>query len=202
MARREEVFRYAVVDSPVGPLTVVEGERGVVAVDFGAASATTLASRLGRDLRRVVLLERRSRLRATTELGEYFRGRRTTFGVPLDWRLVSGFQRRVLERLARVRFGQLTTYGALAQVVGSPGAARAVGAAMAKNPLPILVPCHRVVAADGSLGGFSGGIELKRRLHQHEGLGKLSGGWSTKSERQRNGAGRVGRSGSNLASSA
>lgn len=178
-------FKYAVASSPVGPITVVEGERGVVAVDFGETPEATLRERLEAAFDGPVVLERRARLRATTELAEYFRGRRRTFGVRVDLSLTNAFQRRVLERLVRVGFGELTTYGALAKSVGKPGAARAVGAAMAKNPIPILVPCHRVVASNGSLGGFSGGLDVKRRLHQHEGMGALGGGWTTKSERQR-----------------
>lgn len=180
----QQSFRYAVLSSPVGPITVVEGERGVVAVDFGEPSAKALCARLEAALGAEVVLEKRARLRATTELAEYFRGRRRTFGVAVDYSLANDFQRRVLQRLARVGFGQLTTYGELAKGVGKPGAARAVGVAMAKNPLPILVPCHRVVASDGSLGGFSGGLDVKRRLHQHEGLDALGGGWLTKRERQ------------------
>lgn len=176
-------FRYAVVSSPVGPVTVVEGERGVIAVEFGAPSAEALGARLAAGLGEQVELEKRARLRATTEIAEYFRSRRRTFGVPIDLSLANDFQRRVLQRLARVGFGQLTTYGELAKSVGKPGAARAVGVAMAKNPLPILVPCHRVVASNGSLGGFSGGLEVKRRLHRHEGIEELGGGWVTRRER-------------------
>lgn len=180
----QQCFRYAVLSSPVGPITVVEGDRGVVAVEFGEPGPAALAARLAAALGGEVVIEKRARLRATTELAEYFRGRRRTFGVSIDFSLTSGFQRHVLERLARVAFGQLTTYGELAKGVGKPGAARAVGVAMAKNPLPILVPCHRVVASDGSLGGFSGGLDVKRRLHQHEGLDELAGGWVTKRERR------------------
>jgi methylated-DNA-[protein]-cysteine S-methyltransferase len=183
-------FRFAIVRSPVGPLTVVEGELGVVSVDFGEVDPGTIERRLEAGLGAPVELERRSRLRATTEIGEYFRGRRRTFGLSVDYRLTNPFQRRVLARLARVPFGELVTYGELAKRVGKPGAARAVGAAMAKNPLPILVPCHRVVAADGSLGGFSGGLEVKRRLHAHEGVATRAGGWVSRRERARTKASR------------
>lgn len=172
-------FRYATVPSPVGRVTVVEGERGVVAIEFGEPNRELLVERLSAAVGDGVALEKRSRLRGTTEIAEYFRGRRRTFGVAIDFCLTGSFQRRVLRQLVRVGFGQLTTYGDLARRVGKPGAARAVGAAMASNPVPILVPCHRVVASDGSLGGFSGGLEVKRRLHAHEGVAKLDGGWSS-----------------------
>jgi methylated-DNA-[protein]-cysteine S-methyltransferase len=172
-------FRYATLRSPVGPLTVVESDRGVVVIEFGEPDAAALLERLRAAGGDDVVLERRARLRATTEIGEYFRGRRRTFGVATDFRLTGEFQGRVLRQLMRVSFGQLTTYGDLAKRVGKPGAARAVGAAMAKNPLPILVPCHRVVASDGSLGGFSGGLDVKRRLHVHEGVAELDGGWNS-----------------------
>ena len=166
-------FRYATLRSPVGPLTVVESDRGVVVIEFGEPDAAALLERLRAAGGDDVVLERRARLRATTEIGEYFRGRRRTFGVATDFRLTGEFQGRVLRQLMRV------TYGDRAKRVGKPGAARAVGAAMAKNPLPILVPCHRVVASDGSLGGFSGGLDVKRRLHVHEGVAELDGGWNS-----------------------
>lgn len=172
-------FRYATMRSPVGPITVVESDRGVAAIDFGEPTEAALVARLRAAVRGDVALQKRARLRATTELAEYFRGRRRTFGVTADFTLAGDFQRRVLRQLATVRFGQLTTYGELAKRVGKPGAARAVGVAMAKNPLPILVPCHRVVASDGSLGGFSGGLDVKRRLHAHEGVAELGGGWAS-----------------------
>jgi methylated-DNA-[protein]-cysteine S-methyltransferase len=170
-------FRHATADSPLGPITVVESERGVVKVEFGEADAESLQHELGSVLKRPIDLERRARLRATTELAEYFRRRRHTFGVPLDLSLSSSFQRKVLMELTRVAFGQLVTYGELARRVGKPKAARAIGVAMAKNPIPIIIPCHRVIAADGSLGGFSSGLEVKRRLHDHEGIRPLAGGW-------------------------
>lgn len=177
-------FRYAVQSTPVGPVTVVEGPRGVVAVEFGETPVAAIAARLAAALGEPIELEKRARLSASTEIAEYFRGRRRVFSVRLDFCLANAFQRQVLSRLARVGYGELTTYGELAKGVGKPGASRAVGVAMAKNPLPLLVPCHRVVAADGSLGGFSGGLDVKRKLHEHEGLRPLSGGWISKRERE------------------
>jgi methylated-DNA-[protein]-cysteine S-methyltransferase len=104
------------------------------------------------------------------QLEDYFAGRRRAFDLPLDWSLTSGFQRRVLQELyAEVGFGDTVTYGELAGRVGHTEAARAVGIAMATNPLPVVVPCHRVVASGGQLGGFGGGLEMKRWLLTHEG---------------------------------
>jgi len=108
---------------------------------------------------------------AASEVREYLAGKRRTFTFPLDLRLVHGtFARTVLARLTEVRFGCLVTYGELAQSAGSPGAARAVGGAVGRNPLPIVVPCHRVIAANGRLGGFSAGLLNKRALLRLEGF--------------------------------
>ena len=167
------VLRYATQTSPFGPITVVESERGVVRIDFAEPDLERFARRFGKSAR----FERRSRLSATTELAEYFRGRRRVFAASLDLSHETPFREKVLRALARVGYGELVTYGELAARVGKPKASRAVGVAMATNPIPIIVPCHRVVAADGSLGGFSAGLELKRRLHAHEGIAALDGGW-------------------------
>jgi methylated-DNA-[protein]-cysteine S-methyltransferase len=170
-------LRYATHASPIGPITVVESDRGVLCVDFAEPDPIALARQLRQRLRAEVALERRSRLRATTEIAEYFRRRRHTFSAPVDLRLASPFQRKVFGALGGVGFGEIVTYGDLARRVGKPKAARAIGVAMARNPVPILVPCHRVIAADGSLGGFSSGLDVKRRLHAHEGIAPLTGGW-------------------------
>jgi methylated-DNA-[protein]-cysteine S-methyltransferase len=125
-----------------------------------------------------------AQLGTSRELAEYFGGARRHFDVPVDFGLVRGFSRRVLEELRRVPFGELVTYGELARRAGRPGAARAVGGAMRNNPIPIVVACHRVTAQDGSLGGFSGGLDVKRRLHAHEGIAPIAGGWPTKRARR------------------
>jgi methylated-DNA-[protein]-cysteine S-methyltransferase len=104
------------------------------------------------------------------QLDEYFTGRRTEFDVPLDWSLTSAFRRRVLQRLFDdVVYGQVVSYRDLAVRVGSPGAARAVGTAMATNPIPLIVPCHRVLRTGGDLGGYGGGLDTKRWLLKLEG---------------------------------
>ncbi|UCH83701.1 MAG: methylated-DNA--[protein]-cysteine S-methyltransferase [Candidatus Latescibacterota bacterium] len=106
------------------------------------------------------------------ELEEYFAGKRDRFTKPVDLRAIQGpFQRKVLRKLKNLPLGQVITYGELASRAGSPRAARAVGAAMAANPVPVVIPCHRVVASSGRLGGFSGGgLPQKRKLLKHEGV--------------------------------
>ena len=176
-----EVSRHP---SPFGPLVVVESDRGVVAIEIDpsrqAALAELLAQRLGTDF----VLRQVSRSETGAELQAYFAGKRRRFEVAVDWSSLHGFQREVLKALARVPFGAVVSYGDLAKKIGKPGAARAIGGAMAKNPIPIVLPCHRVIAADGSLGGFSAGARVKKWLHAHEGIGALEGGWPTRAERE------------------
>jgi len=101
---------------------------------------------------------------AVGQIAEYLAGERRVFALQLDWRGISDFGRRVLQACQQIPYGQTETYGGLAKIIGSPGAARAVGQALGHNRLPLVVPCHRVIAADGSLGGFGGGLSLKQRL--------------------------------------
>ncbi|MEI5009679.1 methylated-DNA--[protein]-cysteine S-methyltransferase [Streptomyces sp. PmtA] len=169
-------FEWAVVDSGIGPLLLAATEDGLVSVCFHAREPVRdraleqLASRLGR--RPVEDATGSGRLaEPIRRLAEYFAGRRREFGLPLDWSLTSGFNRRVLRELAEsVPYGTVVGYGELADRVGRPGAAQAVGAAMGSNPLPLVVPCHRVVESDGGLGGFGGGPETKRKLLALEGV--------------------------------
>lgn len=107
---------------------------------------------------------------ASRQLAEYFAGERREFDVPLDLHGVTPFRAEVLRELAKVPYGEITTYAELARAVGNPKAVRAVGSACATNPLPILIPCHRVLRADGSLGGYRGGTEAKRFLLRLEGI--------------------------------
>lgn len=104
------------------------------------------------------------------EITEYLAGTRRRFGVTIDWSAGTPFQRQVWQALRKVRFGQTVSYGDLAEAVGRPGAARAVGNAMNKNPIALVVPCHRVLRAGGALGGFGGGLDVKRRLLELEGV--------------------------------
>ncbi len=164
--------------SPLGRLGVVEGPAGVLAVCFGSAATGDTLEQLEATLDQPINVVAARRVPACHQLDEYFRGARRSFDVPLDFALVEGFRRRVLELLCQVPFGELVSYGELARRAGRPQAARAVGAAMRQNPIPILVPCHRVVAADGSLGGFAVGLDAKRHLHAIEGVPPLAGGWT------------------------
>lgn len=156
------------VDSPIGPLTLAATEVGLVRVGFGVEDrlfdelAATISPRV---------LELPARLDPVRrQLDEYFDGRRQAFHVALDWRLSRGFRRTVLERLyAEVPFGRTVSYLELAAASGSPRASRAVGTAMATNPLPVIVPCHRVLRTGGSLGGYGGGLDAKRHLLALEG---------------------------------
>jgi methylated-DNA-[protein]-cysteine S-methyltransferase len=111
--------------------------------------------------------------RAAVELSAYFEGERVAFTSPIDLQAVTPFRRRVLRRVAQVPYGEVVSYGQVAQSVGSPGAARAVGQAMAANPVPILVPCHRVIGSGGGLTGFGGGLALKAALLALEREGRL-----------------------------
>ncbi|HWM38778.1 MAG TPA: methylated-DNA--[protein]-cysteine S-methyltransferase [Streptomyces sp.] len=171
-------------DTPVGPLLLAATDEGLVNVVFHADSATAdralarLAGRLGAP---PVRADDTASAHATTphpaldvaaaELSSYFQGELRAFTVALDWSLSGGFNERVLRELAAsVPFGATAGYQDLAERVGEPGAARAVGVAMGSNPLPVVVPCHRVVESGGGLGGFGGGTETKRALLALEGL--------------------------------
>jgi methylated-DNA-[protein]-cysteine S-methyltransferase len=155
-------------DTPVGPLLVGVSERGLCRVHFDPdpeAELDVLARLFGpRVLRAPKALDRVRR-----ELDEYFAGRRHTFDLELDLRATPEFHRRVLEELNRVEYGHTTTYGTLAAQVGAPRAARAVGTVMNRNPVPIVLPCHRVVGANGSLTGYGGGLDRKEWLLRLEG---------------------------------
>jgi methylated-DNA-[protein]-cysteine S-methyltransferase len=157
---------YDLSDSPVGELLVAVTDRGLCRIAYRPdAALDELAVDFGV---RVLRLPRRLD-RTRRELDEYFSGTRHDFDLDLDLSPVPAFHRQVLQELARVPFGQVTTYGALAAKVGKPHAARAVGGAMNRNPIPIVLPCHRVIGSDGSLVGYAGGLERKELLLRLEG---------------------------------
>lgn len=155
---------YRIVDSPVGPLLLAATPSGLAEVGFAQHGVEPLLQALaGRVSPRLV--ESPDRLdRAAAQLREYFDGRRSRFDLALDLRVSGSFRRSVLERLAEVSYGSTTTYRALAAAAGSPQAVRAVGSACATNPLPIVIGCHRVLRSDGGLGGYAGGLGVKRFL--------------------------------------
>jgi methylated-DNA-[protein]-cysteine S-methyltransferase len=160
---------YATADSPLGPLTLLVTPAGLVRIRYPDEPLdATLQDAADRISPRVLEApERTDDVRR--QLDEYFAGRRRSFDVRLDWRLVRGFAVDVLRATARVPFGSLTTYGAVAEAAGSPRAYRAAGNALGSNPIPIVVPCHRVVHTGGGLGGYTGGLGRKQFLLELEG---------------------------------
>jgi methylated-DNA-[protein]-cysteine S-methyltransferase len=155
---------FATLDAPVGGLLVAVTPAGVVRVAFALVGFDAVLSELASRVSPRVL-EAPARLDAARrELEEYFDGRRTAFSLPLDWRLTRGFRGEVLRATARIPFGQTGTYRSVATAAGSPGAVRAAGTALATNPLPIVVPCHRVLRTDGTVGGYRGGASAKQAL--------------------------------------
>jgi methylated-DNA-[protein]-cysteine S-methyltransferase len=152
----------------VGPLLVGISDRGLCRVGFDPEPEAEL-ERLAQQFGPRVLRTPKALDRVRSELDEYFAGHRHAFDLELDLRATPEFHRRVLEELNRVEYGQTTTYGALASQVGAPRAARAVGTVMNRNPLPIVLPCHRVVGANGSLTGYGGGLDRKEWLLRLEG---------------------------------
>lgn len=155
---------YRVVDSPIGPLLLAATREGLVRVAFEGeghdAALGVLAERISS---RILLAP--SRLDAPArQLGEYFDGVRRQFDLALDLRLARGFRRRVLDHLRAIPYGTTSSYTTVAAAAGSPAAVRAVGSACATNPVPVVVPCHRVVRSDGAIGQYLGGAGAKRAL--------------------------------------
>jgi len=155
-------------DTPVGPLLVGVTDRGVCRIEFDPEPEQRL-EQFARLYGPRILRSSRPVDRVRGELDEYFAGRRHGFDLELDLRASPEFHRRVLAELARVEYGHTTTYGALAARAGAPKAARAVGTVMNRNPVPIVLPCHRVVGANGSLVGYGGGLQRKEWLLRLEG---------------------------------
>ena len=149
------------IDSPLGRLGLVTTSAGLAKVLFETD---------GVEEAREACAPAPSAPQAAVELEEYFAGRRREFTVPLDFRFVRGFREGVLHELAQVPFGETITYGGLARAVGNPRAVRAVGGACAHNPLPVFIPCHRVLPASGTVGNYRGGTEAKRFLLALEGI--------------------------------
>lgn len=151
-----------VVDSPVGPLGIAVDETDtVVGVRFGVHDGYGAAGSH----------------RALDELAEYFAGDRTDFSVPVEMAGGSQFERAVWGEIAKIPYGEMRTYGAIATALGDPGSARAVGTACNHNPVPVIVPCHRVVGAGGKMVGFGGGLDRKRKLLELEARVALARAW-------------------------
>jgi methylated-DNA-[protein]-cysteine S-methyltransferase len=161
---------YTSVDSPLGKLTVAATPRGLVRLSYDEFRDVdeTLEDLARRISPRV--LESPARLDPVRrELDEYFEGSRTEFDVPIDWALSTGFTREVLRATARIGYGQVSSYAKVAAEAGSPRATRAAGNALGSNPMPVVVPCHRVLRTGGSLGGYTGGLDRKEFLLRLEG---------------------------------
>ena len=155
---------YRTVDSPVGSLLLAATANGLVRIAYAIEEHDAVLQALSDGISPRVL-HRPARLDAAArQLDEYFSGRRRRFDLALDWRLSSGFRGTVLHHLPDIPYGRTATYADVAAMAGRPKASRAVGSACATNPLPVVVPCHRVVRSDGALGGYLGGVEVKAAL--------------------------------------
>lgn len=159
----------ATMDSPVGELVVAVTPRGLVTIAFEGPDRDKLMSRLARDLSPRVLEAAEPTDEARRELEEYFSGDRRRFQVKVDRTLIGPFAQKVLLATSKIEYGQLATYGEIAGRIGRPKAARAVGSALGSNPIPIVIPCHRVVGANGRLTGYAGGLPRKQTLLRLEG---------------------------------
>jgi len=156
---------YRTVDTPVGPLLLAATEQGLVRVAYPNQGHDAVLQALADRISPRVLHAPARLDPVVRQLDDYFAGRRRRFDVPLDWRLSTGFRSTVLHHLASdVDYGRTASYAALAALAGNPRAVRAVGTACATNPLPVVVPCHRVVRSDGAIGNYAGGVEAKRTL--------------------------------------
>lgn len=158
------------VDSPVGPLWIAVTDKGVAEISFASRQPEKEFRRNLEDRGLLPVPDAGAVARIADQLREYFEGRRDRFEVPLDFSGVSPFTRAVLDATAAIQFGQVRTYRQIAQQVGKPGATRAVGNALHRNPIPLIIPCHRIVRSDASLGGYAGGPEIKQKLLSHEGV--------------------------------
>jgi methylated-DNA-[protein]-cysteine S-methyltransferase len=163
-AQRLLDIAYRTVDSPVGTLLVAATDDGLVRVAYEREDHDRVLQRLADQVSSRILRAPRRLDEAARQLEEYFAGRRRDFALPLDFRLSRGFRREVLAHLVTIGYGRTESYSQVAGATGHPRAVRAVGSACATNPLPLVVPCHRVLRSDGSLGGYIGGLTVKTAL--------------------------------------
>jgi methylated-DNA-[protein]-cysteine S-methyltransferase len=170
-------YAYSFVASPIGELTLASTDEGLCAVCFEGDDGRWLEKQLGKGTRDDAALRS-----VADQIKAYFARDLKDFEVTFDMRLATDYRRRVLTALSEVGFGDLTTYGELARITHS--GPRAVGGAVGRNPLPIVIGCHRVIAGDGSLGGFGGGLDTKRFLLALEGHEAMSGGWDAAKKRR------------------
>jgi methylated-DNA-[protein]-cysteine S-methyltransferase len=168
-----DTLYYDVISAtPFGPIYIAMTNEGIAALGFDDSEQDFLV-RMGRRYRSSIERSKTRVSQVSEQLTDYFSGEREAFEIPLDLRSLTPFQRMVLDAIQKVPSGETISYGGLARRIGKPGAARAVGRALGSNPIPIIIPCHRALAADGSLGGYSGrgGVRTKQALLTLEGVG-------------------------------
>ena len=155
---------YATLDSPLGPLLALGTERGLLMLSYADEAVDAKLARVAERISPRIV-EAPGRLDAARrELDEYFSGTRRRFGIPVDWSLISGYARAVLEATSAIPYGGAMSYGEVSAAAGNPRGARATGNALGSNPIPIVIPCHRVLRSTGALGGYTGGLDRKRFL--------------------------------------
>ena len=159
---------YRLVDTPVGVLLIAGTEQGLVRVAYENQDHEAVLQSLADRISPRVLLAPRRLDDAAREIDDYFARGRASFDLPLDLRLASGFRREVLTHLREVPYGATASYATLAAAAGNPKAVRAVGTACATNPLPLVIPCHRIVRSDGAMGNYAGGVAAKQALLELE----------------------------------
>jgi methylated-DNA-[protein]-cysteine S-methyltransferase len=155
---------YRTIATPLGELLIAGTGRGLVRIAFPRQGHDEVLASLAQTVSPRILRAPGRLDQASRQLDEYFAGRRTVFDLPLDFRLATGFRRVVLAHLPAIPYGRTESYAQVAAAAGNPKAVRAAGTACAKNPLPVVVPCHRVVRSDGTAGGYAGGPDAKRAL--------------------------------------
>ncbi len=161
---------YTTIDSPFGPLLLAQTRRGLVRVGLPNQDADELLADLAERVSPRVLEAPAELDEARRELDLYFEGKLDRFGLPLDWQLSSGFRRRVLRAINAIPYGKTRSYTEMARRAGNERAVRAAGSACGSNPIPLVVPCHRVLRTGGALGGYGGGLPMKRALLELEGV--------------------------------
>ncbi len=162
------VVRFGSLETPIGPVFVAISNSGLFDVAFGVTNQVRYVARLGTRVERA-LPDQRAVSGVLEQLDSYFSGSITRFSLPIDLRVSTEFTYRVLRNASRIPFGQTMSYGEIAKLIDSPRASRAVGGALGRNPVPIVIPCHRVIAGNGRIGGFTGGLAIKKALLTLEG---------------------------------
>ncbi len=171
-ARAERLLdvAYVRIDSPFGELLAVSTPKGLVHLGYPNREVDEQLERLAARISPRILEVPSAFEALERQLDEYFAGERKRFELPIDWQLSSGFAREILRQTAKIPYGQTRTYGEMAESVGRPRAFRAAGTALGSNSIPIVVPCHRVLRSGGALGGYGGGLEVKEKLLELEGV--------------------------------